>query len=289
MNIRVALRLGRISNLPTVWTNCLAGAWLSGGFLFDYRIFLLLLSMSLLYVSGMFLNDAFDYVVDLKERPDRPIPSKQVSVTTVFAWGILLMLCGLLIFFSTSINRDTGLTGLDSHIAVLFLCILIVFYDWKHKENPFSPYIMGACRGMLYLTAGLMYVPILNSQLAMGAMMIFSWIIGLTFLAKQENTKRIRLWPTLFLIVPLIYGMMQIPLTASAWAILFLLGSAIGFAVLIVHFRKNNYGIAISTLIASISLLDGLLLAVNGFEFVAISVSFAVLLTLFLQKYIPGT
>ena len=31
MNLNVALRLGRVSNLPTVWTNALAGAVLATG------------------------------------------------------------------------------------------------------------------------------------------------------------------------------------------------------------------------------------------------------------------
>ena len=33
MNWNVALRLGRVSNLPTVWSNSLAGLVLAGGFL----------------------------------------------------------------------------------------------------------------------------------------------------------------------------------------------------------------------------------------------------------------
>jgi len=122
MNVGIAFRLGRVSNLPTVWTNCLAGALLSGNFSFDIRIFLLLVSMSLLYISGMFFNDAFDYVIDTRERPLRPIPSGQVSVLQVFAWGILLMLWGLLILYSIpiwDIGSDEGVIVLNSNIAAI--------------------------------------------------------------------------------------------------------------------------------------------------------------------------
>ena len=31
MTVATLLALGRVSNLPTVWTNCLAGAMLAGG------------------------------------------------------------------------------------------------------------------------------------------------------------------------------------------------------------------------------------------------------------------
>jgi 4-hydroxybenzoate polyprenyltransferase len=66
----VALRLGRVSNLPTVWTNVAAGVALSGvGF--SLGIFAgLVLALSLFYVGGMYLNDAFDRDIDARERPN---------------------------------------------------------------------------------------------------------------------------------------------------------------------------------------------------------------------------
>ena len=67
---RTALRLGRVSNLPTVWTNVLAAAALSGALAGSHgdagagALGGLLLAMSLFYVGGMFLNDAFDLMHD---------------------------------------------------------------------------------------------------------------------------------------------------------------------------------------------------------------------------------
>lgn len=75
MTLTLALRLGRISNLPTVWTNVLVGVLLTGAALGDARLPLLMLALSLFYVGGMFLNDAFDREFDAQHRPDRPIPS----------------------------------------------------------------------------------------------------------------------------------------------------------------------------------------------------------------------
>ena len=47
------LVLGRVSNLPTVWSNCLAGCWL-GGWNRPGPV-LLLFGGTLLYTAGMFL------------------------------------------------------------------------------------------------------------------------------------------------------------------------------------------------------------------------------------------
>ena len=56
MNAAVLLRLGRVSNLPTVWTNLLAAVVLAGGAVSDGRILPLLAAMSLFYIGGMYLN-----------------------------------------------------------------------------------------------------------------------------------------------------------------------------------------------------------------------------------------
>ncbi len=49
LNLSLALKLGRISNLPTVWTNVLVGALLAGGNLLDARMPML---MNFMAVEG---------------------------------------------------------------------------------------------------------------------------------------------------------------------------------------------------------------------------------------------
>ena len=71
MNWTVALRLGRVSNLPTVWTNVLAGTVLAGSIPTPFPMGLLLLAISLFYVAGMYLNDAFDRQFDASEENER--------------------------------------------------------------------------------------------------------------------------------------------------------------------------------------------------------------------------
>ena len=97
MNVSVALRLGRVSNLPTVWTNMLAGIILVGGAADDPRVWPMVGAMSLFYVGGMYLNDAFDADIDAIERPERPIPSGQVRRTLVFRLGFVMLAFGIVL------------------------------------------------------------------------------------------------------------------------------------------------------------------------------------------------
>ena len=87
MNLSVALRLGRVSNVPTVWTNVFTGVALAGAAAADARLAILLVSLSLFYIGGMFLNDAFDSAFDARSRPERPIPLGQVSAAQVYVGG----------------------------------------------------------------------------------------------------------------------------------------------------------------------------------------------------------
>src|SRR5437868_13702822 len=77
--LRTLLVLGRASNLPTVWSNCLAGWLISGGGSLSSLI-LLSVGASCLYIGGMYLNDAFDVEFDTLNRKERPIPSGAISV-----------------------------------------------------------------------------------------------------------------------------------------------------------------------------------------------------------------
>ena len=70
--MRTLLVLARISNVPTVWSNCFAASLLAGG-TSGSRLALLCLGATLLYTGGMFLNDAVDQVFDRQYRPERPI------------------------------------------------------------------------------------------------------------------------------------------------------------------------------------------------------------------------
>src|SRR5690242_14805754 len=91
--LRVLLVLGRVSNLPTVWSNCLA-AWTLAGSGTPKKFMFLSAGATLLYTGGMFLNDAFDVEFDRQYRPERPIISGQISARSVWVIAAVLLLLG---------------------------------------------------------------------------------------------------------------------------------------------------------------------------------------------------
>ena len=199
MNWRVALKLGRISNLPTVWTNTLAGVVLAGGATGDARVPWLMLALSLCYVAGMFLNDAFDREFDARHRPERPIPSGEVTASHRFRRRLR---------HARGRRRPAGVGGLrvsGRHrlapaLAGLALGATIVFYDWHHKENPLSPVVMGLCRMLVYVTAAYAFAVDPPRRVFVMAFLLLCYLIGLTYIAKQEHLERVaNLWPLAFL------------------------------------------------------------------------------------------
>ena len=55
------------------------------------RLGLLVGASSLLYCAGMVLNDVFDFDLDARERPERPLPSGRISrpAAARLGWGLL--------------------------------------------------------------------------------------------------------------------------------------------------------------------------------------------------------
>src|SRR6202049_4733015 len=138
------LKLARVSNLPTVWTNVLAGTVLAGAAADDRRVALVALAMSLLYVGGMYLNDYFDRSIDARERPTRPIPAGDISASVVAIIGFALLGAGVAL---------VALAGVVATIVWLALAFTIVVYDALHKANPVAPLVVGVCRALVYAGA----------------------------------------------------------------------------------------------------------------------------------------
>ena len=132
MNLNVFFTLGRVSNLPTVWTNCIAGTVLatvaSQAVPFNaLPLVVLLIAMTLAYIGGMFLNDAFDHKIDAIERPERPIPSGRVSATTVYTWGFGMLAISIALVAWTALgNPQSG--GWMAVISAIALCGAIILY-----------------------------------------------------------------------------------------------------------------------------------------------------------------
>lgn len=177
-NARALLVLGRVSNLSTVWSNCLC-AWILGGSGHVSVFTALLLGSSLLYVGGMYLNDFCDIGFDKEFRPERPIPSGQVSRQSVFF--AVLGLLGIGYALVAWINLETALFG-------LFLTGLIVAYNVVHKKTVLGVPLMAGCRTGLYLMVGSASFGGLNSEVVWAGSLMFFYVLGITSLARTEST-----------------------------------------------------------------------------------------------------
>ena len=277
------LRLGRVSNLPTVWTNALAGVVLAGGADQGFWATFLLagLALTFFYEGGMWLNDAFDAEIDFVERANRPIPNGEVGVRTVFAGGFAMLAVGVALAFTL---------GLWAGLAGIALAVAIVLYDWLHKQVSYGPVLMGATRFFSYLMAGLA-IGTLSGPLLAGALGLFAYIIGLTYAAKREAYNSIgATWPLAVLAVPLVWALWSA--TPDALALILWAGFAgvVGFAL---HrlFRRAPGDVpkAVVTMIAGISLYDAALIASTGAVWLALFAALGFGLTLVLQRVAAGT
>ncbi|GAB2798467.1 UbiA family prenyltransferase [Halomonas shantousis] len=278
------LKLGRVSNLPTVWSNGIAGWVLAGASPAAGNLLLLLFALSLFYVGGMYLNDAFDAEIDARERANRPIPLGEVSRGLVYALGfVMLGLGATLLFF---IGVPAGLGGLALGTA-------IVAYDWWHKRIALGPVIMGACRLLVYFTAALSAGANVESAVAIGALGLFCHVVGLTYAAKQEAYDRIgSAWPLLVMLVPV--GIATwLAVSAEGIVGFVLLTAYVGWGcwALRLLFRRQPGDVpkAVVSLIAGISLYDAALVAAVGAYGLAGLAVGAFGATLVLQRIAPGT
>jgi 4-hydroxybenzoate polyprenyltransferase len=280
MTLDTILRLGRVSNLPTVWTNALAGAVLAGGAPAPVVV-LAALALSLFYVGGMWLNDAFDAEIDAIERPSRPIPSGKAARATVFRIGYLLLLLGLIL---------CAALGLAAALVGLALAATVVLYDATHKRTALAPVIMGATRLLAYLL-GAMAAGGLTAAALVGALGLFAYVVGLTYAAKQEAYDRIdHAWPLAVLAVPALLVLRMAPASLLTMAIAAGLLAVLAFAL---HrlFRRARGDVprAVVTMIAGIALYDAALIAATGASGLALLAVAAFALTLLLQRVAPGT
>lgn len=228
---RTLLRLGRISNLPTVWSNCLAGAGLGTAGLTPpgFRLIALAaVSMSLVYTGGMFLNDAFDREHDRSHAPERPIPTGAIRAGTVLGFGFLQLILGVLGVALASVRFTDGVSPL-AIAAAIALVLLVVLYDLWHKGNPLSPVLMGGCRALVYVTVGLLASGgRAQPAIWFGSIAILLYVVGLTWLAKAEargfSLRRVGGFATLIAGISVVDALLLASVGRFAWAAVALLG-----------------------------------------------------------------
>jgi hypothetical protein len=194
-NIRTYLDLMR---LPNVFT---AMADVAMGFLFihsaDWRwdawwdswtLALLMAASSLLYISGVVLNDVFDLETDRRERPERPLPSGRIALDAARRLGWRLLVFGVLL--GTAAGFFVGHFWPGAVAALLATAILI--YDAWLKRTPLGPLAMGACRTLnVLLGFSALDVP-LRAEHWLVAGGIGIYVTGVTWFARREASESSR-------------------------------------------------------------------------------------------------
>lgn len=293
---RALLVLGRVSNLPTIWSNCLAGWALAGGApltgevrqMIDepVRFLVLCVGASLLYTGGMYLNDAFDVEFDRQHRRERPIPAGAIGLRAVWTLGFVWVMAGLTCMFWLGQKNTT-----TSILAVL-LAGTIVLYDAIHKAFTLSPVLMAGCRLLLVLMAASAGRLGITGLTIWSALVLALYIVGLSYLARHESLPgTIRYWPCIFLAAPVVLGWvvnrgdwrsqgLTLSVIFAVWSL-----QALRFAY---WAPEKNLGRTVTNLLAGIVLVD--LLAV-GASTPQVAVLFGALfaLTVLFQRFVPAT
>jgi len=135
------LQLVRLPNLFTAAADPLAGWLLAPGSLAEPGRWLPLVAASVaIYAGGIVLNDVFDFDVDLRERPGRPLPSGRVS-RRLAAWG-----GGIVLVIGPALAALSGSS--TSFLVALILAACVLGYDAGLKRTLLGPVVMGACRSL---------------------------------------------------------------------------------------------------------------------------------------------
>jgi hypothetical protein len=282
--LRILLVLGRMSNLPTVWSNCLAGWWLGGAGNY-WKLPFLLLGMSALYTGGMFLNDAFDEEFDRQRRPERPIPQGKITPKRVWQLGFAQLGIGIILLVPC---------GLTAVVCAVLLALTILLYDFTHKFFTEAPWIMGSCRFWVYVIAGSTGMDGLNGKTIFCGLALAFYVVGLSHVARRESYRtRLPYWPLLLLVAPVIIAMMMNTgtyRTVAVWISAVLLLWLARCLRTVFLGGGQSVGWIVTNLLAGITLVDWLAVAPQIPPF-ASAATFLILfgLTKWFQKYVPAT
>jgi 4-hydroxybenzoate polyprenyltransferase len=186
----------RLCRAPNVFT---AAADVTMGYIFVHRALeptlpylCLLAATCCLYSAGMVLNDLCDIHIDRAERPQRPLPSGQISLRAARRLVMGLLLAGMALAVAAGFLPPPGERyGLYSGGVALALIWAIVAYDvWLKKTPLFAP-AMGLCRflnvllGMSAATAESGLAGWQGQHYAVAAA-IGVHIVGVTLFAREE-------------------------------------------------------------------------------------------------------
>ena len=172
--LRAYAQLLRLPNVFTAMADPLAGWFLVGGGSPAWNVALLMAASACLYTSGIVFNDCFDYRLDCRERPERPLPRGAIALATAWSLAVILMATGLLL---------AGLVGKVALGIAGFIAVMIFFYNaWAKCDAILGPLALGTCRFANFLL-GMRCCP---PRLWIAPAILGIYVATLTFIARNE-------------------------------------------------------------------------------------------------------
>jgi len=215
--LRDLAAIARLPNVPTVWSNVLAGHLVGLGLArvaldgtkvrpdFAWGTALAAAgAATFLYLMGTFLNDAVDVAVDRVHRPERAVAAGRLSAAFVCNLGLLWGMLGVACAFPLG-PFPLALAG------VVAVCVLL--YTWSHKKWAASVLLIGLCRGLLYPLGAFAGIGLIGGDLrpvawwacALGVLQA-AYVAGLSLAARSEASggpsPRVRRWAIFLLTLP---------------------------------------------------------------------------------------
>jgi 4-hydroxybenzoate polyprenyltransferase len=195
------LQLFRAPNVFTAIADVAMGFVFVTGSLQPVAGFLCLAAAScFLYTAGMILNDVYDFDVDMKERPSRPLPSGRISRRRAQSLGYGMLVAGVLLATCVSLfaTLQPPLIWRSGAIALL-LAVCVIAYDKVLKKTPLGPLAMGSCRflnvllGMSFAASGDITPLGFDASHLVVAGGIGVYITGVTWFARTEAKESSRM------------------------------------------------------------------------------------------------
>jgi 4-hydroxybenzoate polyprenyltransferase len=316
--LKALLATGRVSNLPTVWCNCIAASLILihhlnvAGFSWNLQLtqltILLIITSSFFYVGGCFMGDYNDSEFDAKHKPDRPVPAGILSKKSLLLIGLPLM---MLAFAGALIIPKVlfATTLMTNFLPVLFLSYCIQHYSRYHKRSLFIGLpLIGLCRFFLIIFAAattsifihyspfmelnkmsLRISPYLILPIILYAAAVCIYTIAFASVARTESSDSPITWRNI-----LRYTMLALPLMVLITNQQFQLTTAIALIIYAYwltyafSFLSKNKGKYVSKCLAGFCLLDACFVAQFGWQWLVICL-ILFLLSLALQRSVPAT
>ena len=230
--IKHYFQLVRIPGIFTAFSNILVGFFLVQESYVNLEFIIPLLSTSgFLFLAGMIFNDYFDYELDKKERPSRPLPSGAISKKSAFFLGVIFLFIA---------NISSSLVGVQSLMISFLMTLLILSYDFRLKQIPILGILSLSTIRFLNVILGASII-LFDIQIIQYAIPIGLFVGGISILAKTEtsfSSEKTKFINLILIFATLIYTLFIILKNFEIISLIFL--SIFSISVFFPFFSRKN-------------------------------------------------